>query len=72
MTDKITFAELLRAEPADLGCEHGFQVAGEYVELQLAGQDAEARFPEVAAHMRSCPACRRDLDGLLIAARAER
>jgi hypothetical protein len=72
MTDKITLADLLRADPADLGCEHGFRVADEYVELELAGKDAEARFPQVAAHLRSCSACRRDLDGVLIAARAER
>jgi hypothetical protein len=71
MTDKISLADLLHADPADPGCEHGSEIVDQYVELELAEQDAAARFPGLAAHLRSCPACRLDHDGMLIAARAE-
>jgi hypothetical protein len=72
MTDKISLADLLHADPADSGCRHGFENIDQYVELELAGQDATAHFPGLAAHLRSCPACRLDHEGMLIAARAER
>ena len=72
MTDRISLEELLRSDPADHGCEAGVEIIDEYVELELAGRDAAARFPGLAAHLRSCPACRLDHDGILDAARAER
>jgi hypothetical protein len=72
MTDKISLADLLRADPADSGCEQGFEIIDQYVELELAGQDAAAHFPGLAAHLRSCPACRLDHEGMLVATRAER
>ncbi len=36
----------------------------EYVELELAGRDADARLPGMAAHLEGCPACREDHDSL--------
>jgi hypothetical protein len=71
VTDKISLDELLRADPADPGCEAGIEIIDEYVELELAGRDAAAQFPGLAAHLRCCPACRLDHDGILDAARAE-
>ncbi len=71
MTDTTRLQELLRANPVDPGCDAGFEIIDQYVELELAGQDAAARFPRLAAHLRSCPACRVDHDGILDAARAE-
>jgi hypothetical protein len=72
MTDKISLEEMLQADPADPGCEAGFEIIDQYVELELAGGDAAAQFPGLAAHLRSCPACRLDHEGILDAARAER
>jgi hypothetical protein len=72
MTDEISLADLLYADPADPGCEHGFDVIDEYVELELAGRDAASHLPGLAAHLRSCPACRLDHEGMLVAASAER
>ena len=71
MTDKPTLNELLAADPSDPGCEGGFEILDQYVELELNGEDAAARFPGLAAHLRSCPDCRLDHDGTLDAARAE-
>jgi hypothetical protein len=72
MTDKISLDELLRADPTDPGCDAGVEIIDEYVELELAGKDAAAHYPGLAAHLRSCPACRLDHHGILDAARAER
>jgi hypothetical protein len=44
-------------------------VIAEYVELELAGGDAERLFPGLAAHLRNCPACAEDHDGLVALAR---
>jgi hypothetical protein len=55
MTDRISLEELPRSDPADHGCEAGVEIIDEYVELELAGRDAAARFPGLAAHLRSCP-----------------
>jgi hypothetical protein len=60
--------DLLAVDPRDTGCAGGFDIVDQYVELELAGENAAARFPGFAAHMRSCPACRADHAGLLAAA----
>jgi predicted anti-sigma-YlaC factor YlaD len=71
MTENPALSELLIADPRDPGCQAGFDVIDEYVELELAGKDPAVRFPGVAAHLKSCPACRLDHDGILQAARDE-
>jgi hypothetical protein len=57
--------ELLTADPKDPGCEATLEVLDLYVEADLAGRDPARRFPGAAAHLRSCPACRKDYDGLI-------
>ena len=71
MTQKSTLSELLLADPRDAGCLAGLEVIDQYVELELVGKDPAESFPGVAAHLRSCPACRLDHDGILQAARDE-
>jgi hypothetical protein len=71
MTDKLTLSELLLADLRDPGCLAGLEVIDQYVELELVGKDPAENFPGVAAHLKSCPACRLDHDGILQAARDE-
>ncbi len=71
MTDKLTLNDLLRAEPGDPGCDAAIPVVDEYVELECEGLDPASRFPEMAAHLRACPACRADHDSLLEYVRAQ-
>ena len=71
MTQRLTIAELLQAAPNDIGCEQGFALISEYVDLEVAGGDAAARFPGLALHLATCPACRIDHDAILDAARTE-
>jgi hypothetical protein len=69
MTDRDPLAELLRADEGDPGCDAGAPIMDEYVELELRGEDPSARFPGTALHLRACPGCRADHDGVLEAAR---
>jgi hypothetical protein len=68
MTDLRRLDELLRAEEGDAGCTAGEAILDAYVELELAGEDPAHVFPGTAIHLRSCPGCRADHDGLVEAA----
>ena len=69
MTDLRRLEDLLRAEEGDPGCEAGAGIMDQYVEIELRGGDPGARFPGTAIHIRACPGCRADHDGLLEAVR---
>ena len=69
MTDLETLDELLRAQAGDAGCEAGVPVMDEYVEIELRGGDPGERFPGTTIHLRVCPGCRADHDGVLEAVR---
>jgi hypothetical protein len=60
----------LQTDPADAGCEQTVELLDAYVELIVAGEDPEDRFPGIAAHLRYCLPCAEDLDGLLATVRA--
>jgi hypothetical protein len=49
----------------EVGCDECFDLLDEFVELELAGADAEARVPGLRAHLDGCPACREEHDALL-------
>jgi hypothetical protein len=49
----------------ELTCEECFDTLDCYVELELAGTDAEARLPGMQAHLVGCPACREEHELLL-------
>jgi hypothetical protein len=48
----------------ELGCEECFAELDRYVELELAGENAEAAVPGMEAHLIGCPACREDHESL--------
>jgi hypothetical protein len=56
---------LLGPEGPELTCEECFERLDEYVELELAGLDADLRIPGMREHLEGCPACREDHDSLL-------
>ena len=51
------------AEP-ELGCDECFERLDEYVELEVAGGDADAAVPGLRAHLAGCPACREEHESL--------
>ena len=56
---------LLGPAGPELSCERCFDELDTYVELELAGHDADARVPGMRAHLQSCPACAEEHDSLL-------
>jgi hypothetical protein len=55
---------LLGPGTPELTCEECFELLDRYVELELAGQDADAAVPGMRAHLHGCPACDEDHDAL--------
>jgi hypothetical protein len=51
------------AEP-ELSCERCFEELDRYVELELAGADADAAIPGMRAHLEGCSACAEDHESL--------
>jgi len=70
VTDPRDLDELLRAIDGDVGCDVAAETLGAYVELELAGEDPDVLYPGTGIHLRSCPACRADHDGLVQAVRS--
>ena len=58
-------AALLGPGEAELTCEECFDQLDRYVDLELAGGDAEHAIPGMRAHLVGCPACADDHDSLL-------
>jgi hypothetical protein len=65
----MNLEKLLHAEEGDAGCAAGIPIMDAYVEIELRGGDPAEHFPGTAIHLRVCPSCRADHDGVLEAAR---
>jgi len=62
--DQNLIARLLGPSEAEVSCERCFELLDQYVELELAGENADARLPGMRAHLRGCPACGEDHESL--------
>lgn len=62
---KPLVARLLGPAEREVSCEVCFEELDRYVDLELAGVDADAAIPGLRAHLEGCPACREDHDSLL-------
>jgi hypothetical protein len=60
---------LLGSDAPDSGCEGAFAALDEYVDLVLRGEAVDERFDAVIEHVKRCPACLEDTEGLLEALR---
>jgi hypothetical protein len=61
---KQTLARLLGPDEPEVGCDVCFDELDRYVELEVAGADADAAIPGLRAHLDGCPACREEHDSL--------
>lgn len=64
--------DLLGPPGPELTCEACFEDLDRYVELELAGTDADAAVPGMKAHLDGCPACGEDHASLFALVTAER
>jgi hypothetical protein len=58
-------ARLLGPAGPELTCEECFEQLDRYVELEIAGPDADRRVPGMRAHLEGCSACEEDHASLL-------
>jgi hypothetical protein len=58
--DDETLRALLGPEGPELTCEECFEQLDRYVELELAGSNADEAVPGMRAHLEGCPACDED------------
>ena len=56
---------LLGPGEPELTCEACFEQLDRYVDLEIAGADADSVVPGMRPHLAGCPACRDDHDSLL-------
>jgi hypothetical protein len=69
---RAVLARLLGPAAPEVGCEECFELLDEYVELELAGADADARLPGMRAHFEGCPACSQEHESLRVLVLLER
>ena len=55
---------LLGPAGPEVGCDTCFDELDRYVELELAGLDADGAIPGLRAHLAGCPACREEHESL--------
>ena len=67
MSESERLDRFLRTDPRDVGCDEAMAILHVYVDLTVAGEDAAARYPGVAAHLEACGPCGEDFTGLLTA-----
>ena len=61
---KQTLGNLLGPAEPEIGCDECFEELDRYVELEVAGADADAAVPGLRAHLAGCPACREEHESL--------
>ena len=69
---KQTLGRLLGPAEPEVGCDACFEELDRYVELELAGKDADTAVPGLRAHLAGCPACREEHDSLRAFVAADR
>jgi hypothetical protein len=63
--DRERLARILGPAEPEVSCDDCFESLDRYVELELAGADADQAIPGLRAHLQGCPACHEDHDSLL-------
>ena len=58
-------ARVLGPGRPEVGCDECFALLDRYVELELAGADAEDTYAGMEAHLVGCPACAEEHELLL-------
>jgi hypothetical protein len=72
MNERDLSTRLLGTPSEDAGCEATLAALAEYVEGELEGRNVSELLPTVFEHLRNCPACAEDYEGLVVLAREKR
>ena len=63
-TDEL-IGRLLGPAGPEIDCDGCFEELDRYVDLEAAGEDADAAIPGLREHLEGCPACREEHASLL-------
>ena len=63
-SDQTRIGRLLGPAGSELTCEQCFEQLDRYVDLEVAGADADAAVPGMRAHLEGCAACHEDHESL--------
>jgi hypothetical protein len=64
LNDHRLLGRLVGPAGPEVSCDACFEQLDRYVELELAGADADAAIPGMRAHLVGCSACAEDHDSL--------
>jgi len=67
----VNVNHLLGPDGPEVGCDECFEQLDRFVELEVAGADADAALPGLRAHLQGCPACREEHESLVALVRSE-
>jgi hypothetical protein len=55
---------IYETQDEEISCTECFDLVSGFVELEVAGQDAAARMPQLKQHLNQCQACRNEYEAL--------
>ena len=55
---------IYETQDEEISCTECFDLVSRFVELEISGQDAAARLPQVKQHLGQCRACRDEYETL--------
>lgn len=65
---KNRFEHLLKnlhtTQDDEISCSECFDQVSHFVEVEVSGQDASAKLPQLKQHLDQCPACRQEYETL--------
>ena len=48
---------IYKTQDEEISCTECFDLVSQFVELEISGQDAEAKLPQLKQHLNQCRAC---------------
>jgi hypothetical protein len=55
---------IYETQDQEISCTECFDLVSRFVELEVSGQDAEAKMPQLKQHLNQCSACRAEYETL--------
>ena len=69
---KWLIGSIFAVRQRDMLCSEFFDILPRYVDLQLAGKDADKLFPKLSHHLHQCPECNEVYQALVKAVQSEK
>lgn len=70
------FRQLIRSifavKDQEMLCSEFFDILPRFVDLQVAGEDADKPFPGISHHLHQCPECKEVYEALLKAVQSDK